>query len=86
MDTPRPIRLPAATRAEADRELTEVAAAVELVARGVARRVVLVGLEEVVALAGDALVIAQQAGVRFSLQRDPGRSGTVFAIVGPRAS
>ncbi|HEU0235634.1 MAG TPA: hypothetical protein VFR14_04230 [Candidatus Limnocylindrales bacterium] len=86
MDTPRPIRLPAATRAEADRELAEVAAAVELVARGVARRVVLVGLEELAALAGDALVIAQQAGVRFALQREPGRSGTVLAIVGPRTT
>jgi hypothetical protein len=86
VDTPRPIRLPAATRAEADRELAEVAAAVELVARGVARRVVLVGLAEVTALAGDALVIAQQAGVRFALQREPGGSGTVLAIVGPRTS
>lgn len=86
MDTPRPIRLPAATRAEADRELAEVAAAVELVARGVACRVVLVGLEELAALAGDALVIAQQAGVQFALQRERGRSGTVLAIVGPRTT
>ena len=86
MDTPRPIRLPAATRAEADREMAEVAAAVELVARGVARRVVLVGLEEVAALAGEALVIAQQAGVRFALQRESGGSGTVRAIVGPRTT
>lgn len=86
MDTPRPIRLPAATQAEADRELAEVAAAVELVARGLARRVVLVGFEDVEAIAGAALVIAQRAGVRFALQRDSARPGVALAIVGPRES
>jgi hypothetical protein len=86
VDTPRPIRLPVATRAQADRELAEVAAAVELVARGIARRVVLVGLEDAEMIAGDALVIAQHCGVRFALQRDADRSALVFVIVGPRES
>jgi hypothetical protein len=75
-----------ATLAEAERELAEIAAAVELVARGIARRVVLVGLEDVEAIAGDALVLAQRGGVRFALQRDAGRTALVFVIVGPRES
>jgi hypothetical protein len=79
METPRLLRLPVETTVED----ADVSAAIELVASGHARRVVLIGLPDVDAVAGAALARAQAAGVAFALSRDP-RSGTLAAVVGPR--
>jgi hypothetical protein len=79
METPRLLRLPVETTAADD----DLSAAIELVAGGHARRVVLVGLTDLDAVAGEALARAQAAGVAFALSRDP-RSGALSAVVGPR--
>jgi hypothetical protein len=65
------------------REPLEVTAAIELVAAGLARRVVLSGLPDGELLAAEALAAAQAAGVAFVLSRDPG-SGGVALVFGPR--
>jgi hypothetical protein len=65
------------------REPLEVTAAIELVAAGLARRVVLSGIPNAELLAPEALAAAQAAGVAFVLARDPG-SGSVALIIGPR--
>jgi hypothetical protein len=82
VDIPQPIRLPFTGAALVEHELAEVAAATQLVARGVARRIVLTGFFEVEAVAGMALVIAQAAGVRFALERHA--EGSVAVVIGPR--
>lgn len=79
MDEQRLIRLPIA---DFDRELADVAVAIELVATGGARRVTLAGLLRPEAIAPEALALAQAAGVRFALQRDR-RNGPVTIVVGP---
>jgi hypothetical protein len=66
-----------------DLDLSEIAGAIELVARGVATRVFISSLRHPERVADQALAIAQGAGVRFALQRD-GRSGAVTVVVGPR--
>jgi len=82
VDHPRPTLLPVAVPLAADRVLTELYAAIELVARGVATRVHVTGLGCLDEVAAQALVRAQAAGVRFALTRD--QPDTVTAIVGPR--
>lgn len=79
MDEPRPIRLPIV---DFDRELADVAVAIQLVATGGARRVTLSGLRRSEEIAPDALALAQAAGVRFALQRDR-RNGPGTIVVGP---
>jgi len=79
VDEPRPIRLPIV---DFDRELADVAVAIQLVATGGARRVTLSGLLRCEEIAPDALALAQAAGVRFALTRGH-RNGPPTIVVGP---
>ena len=58
-------------------------AAIELVASGRARRVVLSGMAEADLLAPEGLAAAQAAGVGFALSRDR-ETGVPAIVVGPR--
>jgi hypothetical protein len=60
----------------------DVRSAIELVAAGVARRVVLAGIPGIEEVAPEALACAQCAHVAFRLVRSPGALPT--AVVGPR--
>ncbi|MEW5992263.1 MAG: hypothetical protein AB1736_13080 [Chloroflexota bacterium] len=82
MDDPRPTPLPVAVPLAADRALAELYAAIELIAGGLATRVHVTGLAGLDEVAAQALVRAQQAGVRFTLIRD--QPDMVTALVGPR--
>lgn len=62
--------------------LSEIVAAIELVAEGGARRVVISGIPGVEAVAAEALQHAQAAHVAFCLRRTPGAAPAV--VVGPR--
>ena len=65
-----------------ERALTEVDAAITMVAFGVARSVRLCNLPGAEEAGFDAAARAQAAAVAFSLQRD--RPGSVTMIIGPR--
>jgi hypothetical protein len=82
VDIPQPIRLPVATAAANERDLAEIVAAIELVARRAATRVTVTGLEDPQVVASDGLVVAQGAGVEFRLGRDP-ETGAIRVVVGP---
>lgn len=82
MEASRPIQLPAAEAATRERGELEITAAIELVARGAARRVIVSGLRDAATLAPDALASAQAEGVDFALARDP-ETGAVSVVVGP---
>lgn len=75
------LRFPTGRRAALEQDLAEVAAAVSLVARGVASEVRLINLRRPVAVAGEAAAQAGEAGVAFRLERSQGR---VRLILGPR--
>jgi hypothetical protein len=79
VDDPRLIHLPTSAF---DQELADVAAAIQLVASGGARRVTLSGLRRPDAIAPDALALAQASGVQFALHRDR-RKGPATIVVGP---
>jgi len=64
-----------------EHDLAEVDAAIGLVARGLASRVRLVGLHRPEAVAPTGLAHAQEARVRFSLDR--GAGGAVALTLGP---
>jgi hypothetical protein len=80
VETSSVIRLPVAYQA-ADHALADLLAAIELVAGGQARRVVISGVPGVEAVAGEALLHAQAAHVAFCLRRTPGAQPAV--VVGP---
>ena len=84
METPRPVRLPAATEAARERDLIEVLAAIELVARHAASRVTVAGLRDATAIAAEALARAQAADVGFMLSRDP-QTDAVSVVIAPIA-
>jgi hypothetical protein len=84
MESTRPIRLPAAVEASRERDQVEISAAIELVVRGAATRVVVAGLRDVESIAADALARAQAAGVRFNLTR-AAATGAISVVVGPLA-
>ena len=63
--------------------LAEIEVAIELVRRGQARRVRLVGLTAVEHAAGVGLARAQDAGVRFSLERSTEQGQAISVVVGP---
>lgn len=84
METPRPVRLPAAAAAARERDLIEVLAAIELVAHHGATRVTVAGLRDAKAIAAEALAHAQAADVGFMLSRDP-ETDAVSIVVGPPA-
>jgi hypothetical protein len=78
---PRPVSSRPAAR-PAETYLVDVRAAIDLVANGLATRVVVGGLLEAESIAGLALSLAQAAGVDFALERDE-ETGAVAIIVGP---
>jgi hypothetical protein len=82
-----PVRLPVipfgTTGDPLERDLTEVDAAIGLVATGSARRVRLVGLVRPEAVAGIGAAHAGAASVAFRLERD---GGAIAVTVGPRAA
>ena len=80
MEAPPVIRLPVALAAS-DLVIADLVSAVELVASGRARRVVLAGIAGVEDVAGEALAYAQAAHVGFRLERKPGARPA--GIVGP---
>ena len=83
MDVPRRVRLPVVVPLEVDQVEAELDAAIALVAKGGARRIIVSGMPDLEALAAATVVRAQAAGIRFSLLRDES-TGTISAIVGPR--
>jgi hypothetical protein len=82
VEASRPIQLPAAEAAARERDAIEITAAIELVARGAARRVIVSGLQDAASLAPDAVASAQAEGVDFALARDP-ETGAISVVVGP---
>jgi hypothetical protein len=83
VDSLRLLRLPVARAPDLDVVLADLVAAIDLVALGVATRVVIGGLNGVEAVASEALGHAQASGVEFALGRND--DGGVRAIVGPRS-
>ena len=66
-----------------ERDMAEIDAAIELVRRGLATRIRLVGLLRPEGAAAVGLARAQAAGVLFSVERPP--DGGASLTVGPRA-
>ena len=75
------IRLPSARTPLGEDLLEELYGAIDLVAGGAARKIVLAAFPGVESVAADALARAQRAGVRFAVTRD-GQAVTVH--IGPR--
>ena len=63
--------------------LAEIEVAIELVRRGQARRVRLVGLAGGERAAGPGLARAQTAGVRFAIERGEAPALAVSILIGP---
>ena len=82
MDQSTLLPFPDASTDTVTRDLVEIDAAIDLVSRGLASRVRLVGLLRPDAVAAIGLARAQDALVGFSLDR--GVSGGVAITVGPR--
>jgi hypothetical protein len=80
VEAPRIVLLPVRAVPAGDVALAHLLAAIDLVARGAAVRVIITSIDGLDDVAGEALAAAQRAGVRFSLARD---AGSVRAIVGP---
>jgi hypothetical protein len=77
--------LPAASeRDPLEIALAEIEVAIELVRRGQARRVRLVGLAAAEQAAGVGLARAQDAGVCFALERSTERGQAISVVIGPR--
>lgn len=75
------LRFPHEPDVPSDRDLAEIIAAINLVARGAARIVRLVNLAHPMRVVGSGAARASTLGVRFQVQR---RDGTIEVIVGPR--
>lgn len=76
-------RLPnRASASPIERDLAEIDAAIELVRRGIATRIRLVGLMRPDGVAAIGLAHAQAAGLRFEVDRV--QAGPVAVTVGPR--
>jgi hypothetical protein len=65
-------------------DLAEIKAGIELVSRGLATRVRLIGLAHADAVAAEGLALAQASRVGFSLER--GSSGAAAITLGPRTA
>ncbi|MGH2408516.1 MAG: hypothetical protein ACRDF7_10620 [Candidatus Limnocylindrales bacterium] len=70
MEPSLPIEFPRASFDPLAFDLHEIEAAIELVARGAATSVTIVGLRRPEVVAGSGVVLAQHADVAFSLERD----------------
>jgi hypothetical protein len=75
------IRLPSAPSELGEDLLEELYGAIDLVASGAARKIVLAAFPGIADVAAEALARAQAAGVQFALSRD-GEAVTVH--IGPR--
>ena len=75
------IRLPSARSSLSENLLEELNGAIDLVAGGAARKIVLAAFQGVEDVAAGALAHAQRAGVRFALSRD---EEAVTVHIGPR--
>jgi hypothetical protein len=63
--------------------LAEIEVAIELVRRGQARRIRLVGLAAAEHAAGIGLARAQEAGIRFVLERSTEPGQAISLLIGP---
>jgi hypothetical protein len=81
VDSPHIIRLPSLRHESSEDLLEEVNAAIDLVASGAVRRIVLAAFAGVEDVAAGALAHAQRAGVAFGLSRD---GEAVSVHIGPR--
>ena len=75
--------LPAPVADPLEIALAEIDVAIELVRRGHARRVRLCGLSAGERAAGPGLARAQEAGLRFTLQREAAPGVAVSLLIGP---
>jgi hypothetical protein len=81
MDSPTPLPFPHASIDPIAHDLVEIDAAIDMVARGLATRIQLIGLTRPEAVAPSALAQAQRRGVAFTLDR---RGEARFAVtIGP---
>jgi hypothetical protein len=83
MDQDTVLPFPNASSDPVARDLVEIDAAIDLVTRGLATRVRLVGLKRPEAVAATGLAHAQDALVAFSVDRGP--AGSIAIMVGPRS-
>jgi hypothetical protein len=83
MDQDTVLPFPNASSDPVARDLVEIDAAIDLVTRGLATRVRLVGLKRPEAVAATGLAHAQDALVAFSVDRGP--AGSIAITVGPRS-
>lgn len=82
MESPAPLPFPFASLDPIQHDLAEIDAAIDLVARGIATRIQLVGLIRPEAVAPMGLARAQRMRVSFAVDR---RGDAPFAVtVGPR--
>jgi hypothetical protein len=81
VDSPHVIRLPSARTALSEDLLEELSGAIDLVASGAVRTIVLAAFPGVESVAADALAHAQGAGVGFALSRD---GDAITVHIGPR--
>jgi hypothetical protein len=82
MDRSDPIPFPGGGQEQLYRTLAEIDGAIELVARGEARVVYLMGLPRIEQAAPLGAARAQRSGVPFRVEGEPGSSLTL--VVGPR--
>jgi hypothetical protein len=82
VDSPHVIRLPSVRHQASADLLEELNAAIDLVASGAVRGIVLAAFPGVEDVASGALAHAQGAGVSFALSR--GENGAVTIHIGPR--
>ena len=75
------IRLPFAPSVLGEDLIQELSGAIDLVANGAARTIVLAAFPGVEGVAADALARAQRAGVRFAVSRE---GDAVTVHIGPR--
>ena len=74
------LSFPSAPEVPRQRDISEIVAAIVLVAAGAARRVRLVNLAEPLTVAGEGAAQASAAGVDFRIERD---GDHVEVVVGP---
>ena len=82
MDHGTLLTFPDAWTGSVESDLAEIKAGIELVSRGLATRVRLIGLRHPDAVAAAGLALAQASRIAFALER--GSSGTVAITLGPR--
>jgi uncharacterized protein YebE (UPF0316 family) len=84
VDTIRLLHLPVASPPDPDHLLAELTASIDLVAAGIASRVVVSNLDDIESVAAAALGYAQGLAISFAVARDA--TGKSHAVIGPRAA